>query len=54
MMMANKDLKEAKRVAVAARLKELQGNVDVLSGMWDERTLDMLIVILGLGRVELN
>lgn len=52
--MASKDLKEKKRAMVAARIKEIQNNVDVLTGMWDERTLDMLILALGIGRVELN
>lgn len=49
-----KDLKERKRAAVAARPKEMQGNVDVLTGMLDERTLDVLILVLGLGDVELR
>lgn len=48
------DLKEAKRQAVAARLTRIQDNLDVLSGMWDEQTLDILIVILGIGRVEVS
>lgn len=52
--MARKDLKEAKRAAVAARIKELQGNVDVLTGLFDERTLDILILTLGIGDVQLR
>lgn len=52
--MAGRDLKEAKRAAVAARIKELQNNIDVLSGMWDERTLDMLIIIFGIGHIEID
>ncbi len=52
--MAKKDLKEAKRKAVATRLIEMQKNVDLLTGMLDERTLDVLILTLGLGRIELE
>lgn len=52
--MARKDLKEAKRAAVVARLKEMQDGIEVLSGVWDERTLDILILALGIGRVELG
>ena len=46
--------KEAKRLAVLARLTEAQASLTILSGMWDERTLDLLILILGIGRVEIN
>lgn len=49
-----KDRKEAKRAAVAKRIMEMQGNVDLLTGMLDERTLDVLIVVLGIGHVELD
>lgn len=49
-----KDKHEAKRNAVVQRLEEIQENIVVLSGMWDEKTLDQLILIFGLGRVELN
>jgi hypothetical protein len=46
--------KEQKRAAVANRWKEIGENIDVLSAMWDERTLDLLVLILGAGRVELD
>lgn len=52
--MAQKDRKEAKREAVAHRLKEAAASIDVLSGMWDERTLDTLILALGIGHVEID
>jgi hypothetical protein len=53
--MANrKDQKEAKRAAVANRIKAMQENVDVLTGIFDERTLDMLILAFGIGHIELN
>ena len=52
--MSRKDAKEAKRAAVVARLKESQAALDVLSGMWDEKTLDALILAFGIGRVVLD
>lgn len=52
--MARKDLKEAKRAAVAAKFKEIAPNIDYLSGMWDERTLDTLLLIFGAGHVEVD
>lgn len=52
--MTKKDQKEAKRAAVAAQLKRMQGNVDLLTGMLDERTLDVLILTLGIGHIELD
>ena len=48
------DIKAAKRKAVVARLKEMEGNFDLLSGMWDEPTLDTIILILGIGHVEID
>lgn len=46
--------KEAKRKAVVARLNEAHQSLDLLSGMWEEQTLDALILAFGLGRVELD
>ena len=46
--------KEAKRKAVAAWLNEAHASIDILSSMWDERTLDSLILASGIGSVELN
>lgn len=45
---------ETKRMAVVVRLREAEGSLDVLSGMWNERTLDALILAFGLGVVQLN
>lgn len=46
--------KEAKRKAVVARLREMEGpSLDMLAGMLSEQTLDALILAFGLGRVEL-
>lgn len=45
---------EAKRKAVVARLQEAHDGLEVLSGMWDERTLDALILAFGIGHVELD
>jgi len=53
-MTKRQDVKEAKRIAVAARFKEIAANADILLGMYDERTLDVLILVLGIGRVELD
>lgn len=47
-------LKEQKRAAIVARLREMQPQFDVLSGMWDERTLDTLVLVLGIGHVYLD
>ncbi len=52
--MASKDQRfEAKRVAVVERLKDAHSNLDILSGMWNERTLDALILAFGIGEVVL-
>lgn len=45
---------DAKRKAIVVRLREAEGNLGILARMWDERTLDALILALGLGRVELE
>jgi hypothetical protein len=54
MTMSKKDLKEIKRAAVAKRFKEVSDQIEILSGMWDEATLDFLILILGIGKVHLD
>lgn len=47
--------KEAKRKAVVARLRDMEGSrMDMLTGMLSEETLDALILAFGLGRVELS
>lgn len=51
---AQKDLKEQKRAAVAEKIKEVAPMVDTLSGMWDEQTLDILAVLLGVGQVKVD
>lgn len=48
------DRKDAKRNAVVAKLKELHPSLDMLSGMWEEKTLDQLILALGIGQVSLT
>jgi hypothetical protein len=47
---------EAKRAAVVARWKDITENatIELLAGMWDERQLDALVLVLGIGRVELD
>lgn len=53
--MAKKDsYKEEMRAAVVARMKEMQGSLDVLSGMWGLRTLETMVLAFGIGRVELD
>ncbi len=54
MSKADDHRKEAKRNAVVTRLKEAHASLDVLSGMWEEKTLDALILAFGLGHVELD
>lgn len=46
--------KEAKRAAVVKRLQDANDMLPTIARMWDERTLDFLILILGIGRVELE
>jgi len=52
--MTQRDKKEAKRQAVVARMRESHDALDVLSGMWGEKTLDALILAYGIGHVELD
>lgn len=51
--MANEML-DVKRAAVVKRLKEVTPMLPTLASMWDEKTIDMLILILGIGHIELN
>lgn len=51
---AQRQIKDAKRDAVVARIQEIAPRVDALASIWDEQTLDILILILGIGRVELD
>jgi len=46
--------KEAKRKAVVAQISAAWKNIDLLSGMWEEKTLDALILAFGIGHVELD
>jgi hypothetical protein len=50
-----RELVEQKRAAVLARLLEIQNGAGfaMFSCIWDEQKLDALILVLGLGRVEL-
>lgn len=55
--MANKQDQERKQQKVQSiekRLIEMRGNEDILLGMLDETRLDMIILALGIGNVELN
>lgn len=51
---AQKDRKEQKRAAVAAKIKEVAPAIEMLSGMWDEQTLDILAVVFGVGQVQVE
>lgn len=51
---SDKERKEAKAAAVVARLEERKCKGALLVGMFDERTLDVLILTLGLGHIELD
>lgn len=46
--------KGQKREAVVKRLQEVAPMLPTLASMWDERTLDTLILILGIGQIELR
>lgn len=46
--------RDAKAKAVAARIKEIAPNAEVLAGMWNEQSLDHLILILGIGFAVLD
>lgn len=50
----HKERIEAKRAAVVARFEEVSSQIDYLARIWDERTLDTLILAFGIGRVELG
>lgn len=50
---ANKRKRE-KAVAVAARIVEIAPSAELLVGMLDEGKLDMMILALGIGRVEIG
>lgn len=45
---------DVKRAAVVKRLKEATPMLPTLASMWDEKTIDMLVLILGIGHIELN
>jgi hypothetical protein len=51
---ADQDRKEAKRQAVVTRLREAMPALDTLSGMWEEKTLDALLLAFGIGHVVLD
>lgn len=51
---AQKDMKERKRAAVVAKIKEVAPSIEILAGMWDEQTLDILAVVLGAGSVSVD
>ena len=54
MTKADIERKTAKRDAIITRLNEIRGNEDILLGMLDEAQLDLMILALGLGNVELR
>jgi hypothetical protein len=46
---------QKKRDAVVNRLNEIdEVGIDLLATLWDEKTLDALILALGIGHVELD
>jgi hypothetical protein len=51
---ADKNRKLAKVRAVSRRLDEIGANRDLLLNMLDETKLDLLILALGIGAVELS
>ena len=53
-MAKGSNVKFAKRQAVIARIKEISGNIEIVSGLWNEQTLDALILAFGIGKVSLN
>lgn len=52
--MSAKDRKTAKLVAIIRRLDDIHASKGLLLGMLDEAKLDLLILALGIGAVELN
>jgi hypothetical protein len=44
---------QAKRQAVIVHLEKAFKDLNLLSGMWEEKTLDALILAFGIGHVEL-
>lgn len=46
--------RNAKANAVVKRINEIHGNLDMLIAMFDEDRLDLLILALGIGSVELR
>lgn len=50
----DKDRKARKSEAIVKRLEEIHESRELLIGMLDEVKLDMLILALGIGVVELN
>lgn len=51
---SDKARREAKASAVTARLAEIHDSRDVLIRMLDEHKLDLLILAIGIGAVELT
>ncbi|QIV65942.1 hypothetical protein Cp1R7AA1_084 [Mesorhizobium phage Cp1R7A-A1] len=52
--MARKANVDRKAEAVATKIKEIAPHADMLVRMLDETKLDMLLLALGIGRVDLN
>jgi hypothetical protein len=50
----DRDRKDRKAEAIVKRLEEIHESRELLLGMLDEVKLDMLILALGIGSVELN
>jgi len=50
----DKDRKQRKTEAVAAKIKEVAPHADMIIGMLDETKLDMMLLALGVGSVSVD
>lgn len=50
----DKERKQKKAEAVAARIKEIAPHADMIIGMLDETRLDMVLLALGIGSVSVD
>lgn len=51
---ADQERKEAKRQAVVSQMNAMHSSLEMLSGMWDERALDLMMLALGIGEVKIT
>lgn len=50
----DKDRKQRKAEAVAAKIKEVAPHADMIIGMLDETKLDMILIAFGVGSVSVE